>query len=73
MAGKCGSSSPEFQRKVTELKEDVTNQYALLLASAKIWIKRQMIKLKCSIELRKKIAKLSSARNLHIARSTVTE
>ena len=58
--------SPEFANKVKEIKEEVNQQYALILLSERSWVRQQLIKIKLRIEVKRRIAKLSSSRNLHL-------
>ena len=60
-------ATEEYQRQVAEIKEEVAGQYTLLLLSEKSWLKRLIIKGKRNIEIRRRIAKLDSDRNLHLA------
>ncbi|MEO0333271.1 MAG: hypothetical protein AAF223_16560, partial [Bacteroidota bacterium] len=60
-------ATEEYQRQVAEIKEEVAGQYTLLLLSEKSWLKRLIIKGKRNIEIRRRIAKLDSDKNLHLA------
>ncbi len=59
-------STPEFASKVAEIKKNVKDRYSLILMSERSWIKRLMIRIKLNIEIERRIAELSSYRNLHL-------
>lgn len=56
----------EFERKVTEIKKEVKDKYSLILLEERSWIKRLVIRIKLNVEIRRKIAELSSDKNLHV-------
>ncbi|MGB3589468.1 MAG: hypothetical protein WBA23_23180 [Tunicatimonas sp.] len=56
-----------YQHQVAKIKEVVTGQYALLLLSERSWPKRLILKARRTIEIRKRIAKLDSNKNLYWA------
>ena len=56
----------EYEKNVAELKKEVKNTYAWRLLEERSWIKRLIIRVKIRIEIRRKIAELSSDRNLHL-------
>ena len=55
----------EFQRKVEEIKNEVRDKCSQALLNEKNWIKRILIIVRRQIEIRRRIAELSSLRNLH--------
>ena len=57
----------EFKRKVEEINRDVRNKYSLALLNEKNWTSRIFIFIKRKIEIRRRIAELSSLKNLHLA------
>jgi hypothetical protein len=58
-------STNEFKRKVEEINGEVRGKYSLILLNEKNWAKRILIIVRREIEIRKRIAELSSRRNLH--------
>ena len=56
----------EFKRKVEEINREVRDKYSLILGNEKNWAKRLLIIVRREIEIRKRIAELSSRRNLHV-------
>ncbi len=56
----------EFQRKVEEIVKELTAKYSPALSNERNWAKRLLIKVRLKIEIRKKIAELSSLRNLFV-------
>ncbi|MEM6840809.1 MAG: hypothetical protein AAF944_26235 [Bacteroidota bacterium] len=61
----------DYRRKVAEIREEVIGQYALLLLSERNWLKRLILKGKRSIEIRKRITKLDSGKNLHLTHDPI--
>jgi hypothetical protein len=57
----------EFKRKVEQIRKDVRQQYSLMLFNEKNWAKRILIVIRREVEIRRRIAELSSLKNLHIA------
>lgn len=55
----------EFKRKVEEINREVKDKYSLALLNEKNWVKRILIIVRRQIEIRRRIAELSSLRNLH--------
>ena len=56
----------EFKSKVEEIKKDVRDKYSLTILNEKNWTRRMLIVIRREIEIRKKIAELSSLKNLHL-------
>ncbi len=56
----------EFQKKVDDIKKELTDKYSLTILNEKNWIKRLLIKIRLRIEIRKKIEELISLKNLYI-------
>jgi len=57
----------EFRSKVEQIEKDVRDQYSLTLSHEKNWAKRILIAIKREIEIRRRIAALTSLKNLHVA------
>jgi hypothetical protein len=57
----------EFKRKVEQIDKDVRDQYSLTLLNEKNWARRILIVIRREIEIRRRIAELSSLKNLHTA------
>jgi hypothetical protein len=57
----------EFNRKVEQITKDVRDQYSLMLSHERYWAKRILIVIRREIEIRRRIAELSSLKNLHTA------
>ncbi|GEM_PF-2657867 len=57
----------DYQRKVAEIKEEVIGEYTLLLLSERNWLRRLIFKVNRSMEIRRRIAKLDSGKNLYSA------
>lgn len=55
----------EFKRKVEEMNKELTDKYSLTLFNEKNWAKRILTIVRREIEIRKRIAELSSLKNLH--------
>jgi hypothetical protein len=60
-------NTKEFKRKVEEINREVRDKYSPALLNEKNWAKRILITVRRQIEIRKRIAELSSLRNLHTA------
>lgn len=58
-----------FRLKVDEIKKEVKEEYSLLLLKERNWLKRLWISVRLRIETKRRIAKLSSGRNLHLVYS----
>lgn len=58
--------TPEFKAKVAEIKKQVGDKYRTDLLKQKNLIKRLFIFVRLHLEVRKRIADLSSERNLHL-------
>ena len=56
----------EFNRKVNEISRELLDKYSLVLSTEKNWFKRQIIKIRLWLELKKRIDELSSWKNLHV-------
>jgi hypothetical protein len=59
-------NTTEFKRKVEEIKRDVRDKYSLTLLNEKNWTRRIFIIIRREIEIRRRIAELSSLKNLHL-------
>jgi hypothetical protein len=57
----------EFKRKVEEINREVRDKYSLTLLNEKNWARRILIVIRREIEIRRRIAELSSLKNLHTA------
>jgi hypothetical protein len=55
----------EFKRKVEQVIMEVKDQYSQTLLNEKNWAKRILIVIRREIEIRRRIEKLSSLKNLH--------
>ena len=55
----------EYKEKIATITKEVRDKYSTMLAMEKSWIKRLILKLKESKEIRRRISELSSLRNLH--------
>ena len=62
----CLENTNEFKRKVEEINREVSDNYSPALLDEKNWAKRILIIVRRQIEIRRRIAELSSLRNLHI-------
>jgi hypothetical protein len=60
-------NTDEFNRKVQQIKKDVRDQYSLSLSHERNWAKRILIIIRRELEIRRRIAALSSLKNLHTA------
>ncbi|MBA4057030.1 MAG: hypothetical protein C0490_20110 [Marivirga sp.] len=56
----------EFRSKVEEIKKDVRDKYSLTLLNERNWTKRLLIFIRREIEIRRRVAELSSLKNLHL-------
>jgi len=56
----------EFKSKVQEIKRDVRDKYSLTILNEKNWTRRIFIVIRREIEIRRRIAELSSLKNLHL-------
>ncbi len=59
-------STDEFNKKVDEIKRELSDKYSLVLSTEKNWFKRLFIKIRLWLELKKRIDELSSWKNLHV-------
>lgn len=57
----------EFNKKVNEIRREVSGKYSLILSTEKNWFKRQIIKIRLWLEMKKRIDDVSSWKNLHVA------
>lgn len=64
---KAFEETQQFRLKVTDIKLEVKEKYALILSSESNWLKRLVIKLRMQIEIGRRVSQLSSGRNLHAA------
>lgn len=60
-------NTSEFKRKIEQINKDVRDQYSLTLLNEKNWAKRILIVVRREVEIRRRIAELSSSKNLHLA------
>lgn len=58
-------NTSEFGKKVEEIKREVKDKYSLTLLDEKNWAKRILLIIRREIEIRRRIAELSSLKNLH--------
>ena len=56
----------EFNKKVHEIKRDLSEKYAPILLAEKNWFKRILMKIRLWREMKEKIDELSSWKNLHL-------
>ena len=60
-------STDEFNKKVREISQELSDKYSLILSDEKNWFKRLLIKIRFWREKTRKINELSSWKNLHLA------
>ena len=56
----------EFNKKVNEIRRELLDKYSPVLSIEINWFKRQIIKIRLWLEMKKKIDELSSWKNLHM-------
>ena len=62
----CLENTIEFKRKVAVIKKDVQYEYSISLLNERNWVRRIFIVIRREIETRRRIAELSSLKNLHL-------
>ena len=55
----------EYKEKVAKIIKEVRDKYSAMLTAEKSWIRRLVLKLKESNEIRRSLSELSSPKNLH--------
>src|SRR5688500_1366860 len=55
----------EYREKVATITKEVRDSYSTMLSTQKSWIGRLVIKLKQTMEIKRRISELSSFKNLH--------
>jgi hypothetical protein len=61
----------EFNKKVNEIKRELSEKYSLILLAEKNWLRRLQIRFRQWHETNKKIDELSSWKNLHLGRAVI--
>jgi hypothetical protein len=56
----------DFKKRIDKVKQALHDKYQVRLSSERNWFKRQFIKLRFLIELKKKTGEISSPKNLHL-------
>lgn len=56
----------EFKRKVAVIKKDVQDEYSITLLNERNWVRRIFIIIRREVETRRRMAELSSLKNLHL-------
>ncbi len=60
----------EFKKRVNKVREELHDKYQALIDNERNWFKRQVIKIKFLIELKKRTNEISSMKNLHLMTSS---
>ena len=55
----------EYRAKVGKITHEITDKYSVILGNERNWFKKLLIRLRCEMEIRKEVDKLSSMKNLH--------
>ena len=58
----------DFEKKVHDIRLELSEKYSLILSAEKSWFKRLLIKIRQMIEMNKRVDELSSWKNLHVCR-----
>ena len=58
----------EYREMVGKIVQGITDKYSSILANEKSWFKRILLKIRRANEIRQEVDKLSSLKNLHVAR-----
>lgn len=56
----------EFKRKVAVIKKNVQDEYSITLLNERNWVRRIFIIIRREVETRRRMAELSSLKNLHL-------
>ena len=59
-------STDEYNKKVNEIRRELLQKHSSVLSTERNWFKRQIIKIRLCLELKKRIDELSSWKNLHV-------
>lgn len=62
-------NTDEFNKKINEIRRDLSQKYLPILSNEKNWFKRLLIRIRFWREKSKKIDELSSWKNLHLVSS----
>lgn len=56
----------EYNKKVNEIRRDLSEKYSPMLLTEKNWFKRLLIRILCWREMKKRTDEVSSWKNLHL-------